>query len=73
MMWFAAFAFAFAARTTVSPTFPRWSIFAFSSRAHLDLIKLVITFAMEINKVRLNLFLFKQFNLKNCPNANSCN
>jgi hypothetical protein len=61
-MWFAAFASA--ARATISPTFPWRSIFAFGSFAHLDLIKLLITFAMEINKVRLIYFFFNSLNLK---------
>jgi hypothetical protein len=56
VLWLAAFASA--ARATVSPTIPRWSIFAFSSRAHLDLIKRLIIIAMENINVRLDKFLF---------------
>jgi hypothetical protein len=52
MLWFAAFASA--ARATISPTIPRWSIFAFGSSAHLDFRKRLIIIAMKIIKVRLD-------------------
>jgi hypothetical protein len=45
-----AFVMWFTARAAISPTFPWWSIFAFVSSAHLNFKKLVIPFAMEINK-----------------------
>jgi hypothetical protein len=67
LVWLAAFASA--ARATVSPTIPRWSIFAFASRAHLDLIKRLIIIAMENINVRLDYFLVLTALTKNCPNA----
>jgi hypothetical protein len=66
-VWLAVFASA--ARATISPTIPRWSIFAFSSRAHLDLIKRLIIIAMENINVRLDYFLILTALTKNCPNA----
>jgi len=66
-VWLAAFASA--ARATISPTFPWWSIFAFVSSAHLDSRKRWIIIAMENINVRLDYFLDLTALTKNCPNA----